>query len=596
MGQLNGSMGNENTPNVIVNKYLNLDGLSKFWTKAKEYITNSQTTQTRELTGEFNTQDNAIRDFIGKLSVNGHKLAIYTAGVADTNGVMQPGSLALATDLTIDSADVPLTDGAKAALVAGTCVKVNPSAEAVAYDAATTVDSGLIQLDKRMDAVETAFQQGVVNNFTTTETHSEYKTDSEKAWISVSDHTKSTGEVSVDFDDTAITTKMKEIDQSIYTLEANAGVAGIRTFDDTTDTSTTGVGTGLVKFEMDVVAKKVNGVEQPTTVEDGDDTYYKGLLTLKVDETALTQKVSALDTADANEASSRKLDIAKLAGGSYVAGVDGAVGSWGDATPDYPTIKALSDNLKRVTDSVVASVGVTDTPNTGTDHNLVTLEAKYYGKYDATTGTYSEPVADGNLANVGHIQINLNHSALNQRIAAMDALDAEFAKFSVNGHNLFNVTSGDGVSPVAGAATAVTLYATDIKRGSGDSDADKATIAQTFTNLEGKIAALASATEFKGVVAWDPTAVTITAAGVDAAGVAQYKITGTNVPADTIMQNGDIVITGGTDSLSKEYILDVANNRFFELGDTTAEQTQLTEIQAWINSPITDAEINALFN
>ena len=584
MGQLNGSTGSATTtPDVIVNKYLNLEGLSSFWTKAKQYITNSQDAQTTAITNAYISEDNAIRDFIGTLSINGHKLAKYTAGAENA-----PGTLALESDLVIDSADVPLTEAAKAALKEGNVVAVGGNGDA--YTAATTVDAGLIQLDTRMDAVETAFKQGVVNNLTTTVTHASYAggndypvegEKSAKAWVKVTENAKAVGEVSVNIDDTAINAKMTTIDQEIATLQANAGVVGIKVVDspakdgDATD--------NYVKFTMSPIG--VNGGNSDANVdrEGVGAGYSKGYIELTVDETGLDNKITSITTDLSDEIADRKADVTLLAGNRGAIGEDGKF-AWDESkftgTVKYDNISAIAQRLETIDSSVVTKVTVVDNPGAGSadaDKDLITFTSSA-----AENGT-------------GDIVLTLDHDKLNKRIQAIDTLDAEFSKFSVNGHNLFTKTSGDGVSPVTGTAAAVTLYATDIKRGSGDSDADKATIAQTFTTLEGKIAALASATEFKGVVSWDPTKVTITANGVDAAGVAQYKITGDGVTGEVIMQNGDIVITGGTDTLSKEYILDAAKSKFFELGDTTSEQTQLTEIQNWINAPITESEIAALF-
>lgn len=584
MGQLNGSTGSATTtPDVIVNKYLNLEGLSSFWTKAKQYITNSQDAQTTAITNAYISEDNAIRDFIGTLSINGHKLAKYTVGAENA-----PGTLALESDLMIDSADVPLTEAAKAALKEGNVVAVGGSG--AAYAKAETVDAGLIQLDTRMDAVETAFKQGVVNNLTTTVTHASYAggndypvegEKSAKAWVKVTENAKAVGEVSVNIDDTAINAKMTTIDQEIATLQANAGVVGIKVVDspakdgDATD--------NYVKFTMSPIG--VNGGNSDANVdkEGVGAGYSKGYIELTVDETGLDNKITSITTDLSDEIADRKADVALLAGNRGAIGEDGKF-AWDESkftgTVKYDNISTIAQRLETIDSSVVTKVTVVDNPGAGStdaDRDLITFTSSA-----AENGT-------------GDIVLTLDHDKLNKRIQAIDTLDDEFAKFSVNGHNLFTKTSGDGVSPVTGTAAAVTLYATDIKRGSGDSDADKATIAQTFTTLEGKIAALASATEFKGVVSWDPTKVTITANGVDAAGVAQYKITGDGVTGEVIMQNGDIVITGGTDTLSKEYILDAAKSKFFELGDTTSEQTQLTEIQNWINAPITESEIAALF-
>lgn len=584
MGQLNGSTGSTNTtPDVIVNKYLNLAGLSSFWTKAKQYISNSQDAQTTAITNAYTAEDNAIRNFIGTLSINGHKLAEYTAG--DTNAA---GTLALGSDLTIDSADVPLTDAAKAALKEGNVVAVGGNG--AAYTAADTVDAGLIQLDTRMDAVETAFKQGVVNNLTTTVTHASYAggndypvegEKSAKAWVKVTENAKAVGEVSVNIDDTAINTKMTSIDQEIATLQANAGVVGIKVVDSPTkDAAATD---NYVKFTMTPVG--VNGGSSDANIdkEGVGAGYSKGYIELTVDESGLDSKITTITTDLSDEVADRKADVVLLAGNRGAIGEDGKF-AWDASkftgTVKYDNISSIAQRLETIDSSVVTKVTVVDNPgadSTDADKDLITFTSSA-----AENGT-------------GDIVLTLDHDKLNKRIQAIDTLDAEFAKYSVNGKPLFTKTSGDGVSPVTGTAAAVVLTGADIARGSGDTDADKATIAQTFTTLEGKIAALASATEFKGVVSWDPTKVTVTANGVDAAGVAQYKITGEGVTGDVIMQNGDIVITGGTDSLSKEYILDAAKSKFFELGDTTSEQTQLTEIQNWINAPISETEIADLF-
>ena len=425
---------------------------------------------------------------------------------------------------------------------------------------------------------------------TTTVTHASYAggndypvegEKSAKAWVKVTENAKAVGEVSVNIDDTAINAKMTTIDQEIATLQANAGVVGIKVVDspakdgDATD--------NYVKFTMSPIG--VNGGNPDANVdkEGVGAGYSKGYIELTVDETGLDNKITSITTDLSDEIADRKADVALLAGNRGAIGEDGKF-AWDESkftgTVKYDNISTIAQRLETIDSSVVTKVTVVDNPGAGSadaDKDLITFTSSA-----AENGT-------------GDIVLTLDHDKLNKRIQAIDTLDAEFAKFSVNGHNLFTKTSGDGVSPVTGTAAAVTLYATDIKRGSGDSDADKATIAQTFTTLEGKIAALASATEFKGVVSWDPTKVTITANGVDAAGVAQYKITGDGVTGEVIMQNGDIVITGGTDTLSKEYILDAAKSKFFELGDTTSEQTQLTEIQNWINAPITESEIAALF-
>ena len=143
------------------------------------------------------------------------------------------------------------------------------------------------------------------------------------------------------------------------------------------------------------------------------------------------------------------------------------------------------------------------------------------------------------------------------------------------------------------------------------SDADLQATKGKVTTLEGKVGALASATSFAGVVTWNPENVTIGAGSADAAGVMGYPVTGDGVAEGTVMQNGDIVIFNGTldgAAFSKEYILDAANGKFVELGDTTAElqaidankkaieaeATARAKADADLKTELTDAISNAI--
>ena len=95
------------------------------------------------------------------------------------------------------------------------------------------------------------------------------------------------------------------------------------------------------------------------------------------------------------------------------------------------------------------------------------------------------------------------------------------------------------------------------------------------------LAALIAATEFYGVVKFDPANTTPTDA---------HNGNWTVTADDTTytFQNGDIVIYD-----TKEYILDVNSTggpKFVELGDVTAERARLTAIETWINTSIIPAE------
>lgn len=531
------------TPN---NQYLNLAGLSQFWNNVSTIINKRNQKLSDDLTKAYTEADTAIKTGVKDASVNGKALFAYSEeGVISANQIeLKSGDIALTTEI----------EGGNVVGVGG---------QGAAYEKATTVDAALTQLDTRVDAVETAFTQGVVNNITTSEVHNE-KEGSDVVYVSINELNKKTGEVELTIDDTAVATKFDSIDQQITTLEANAGVAGIKVV----DTDPQGATKNFVAFSFDAApVKDSEGNDIPVDLNGG---FKKGMITLTVDETQLASEISAIHTKEDaldKEDASQKLDIAALAGEGYAAGTEGNAGSWA-ATPNYPTIKALSDALVNVDNRAVTSIEVVDTPSTeDKDANLITI---------TTEGTAIE----GGNAKRGEVKISVDHTALTQRMAGLDAEDAKFAAYAVNGKSLYDA-----------ADQAIELYGTDIKRTDA---ADAKTIAQTLTDIEGKISSLASATEFVGVVDGDPLGenVTITKLDDDINKVAQYEVTFTDGGEKKTMQNGDIVIYG-----QKEYILDASTSEphFVELGDTTDEVARLTAIEAWINAPISATEIDDLF-
>lgn len=132
----------------------------------------------------------------------------------------------------------------------------------------------------------------------------------------------------------------------------------------------------------------------------------------------------------------------------------------------------------------------------------------------------------------------------------------------------------------------------ELRRGEIEIILDESALDEKLDGIDSKINALVSATKFAGTVSWNPETVTITKV-TSSAELEDYKITGTGLPTEgIIMQSGDIVIVSGT---SKEYILDGAQGKFVELGDTTAEQARLSAIEFWVdNNMITTPMINNL--
>lgn len=558
MGKLYGSEGAaQATPNVIANKYLNLEGLQSFWTKAKQYITASQEAQTKDITNAYIADDNAIKQVVGAIKVNNKLIATYT-NVDDVDGTAK--DTLVANQIVLGAEDIDLA----VALDAGSCVRVNPSAAEVKYDAASTVEAGLHQLDTRVDAVETAFSQGVVNNLTTSAEHAKYGETDNYAWVTITENAKATGEVSVKVNDEAITAKMANIDREILDLHANAGVVGIAVVDTPAGESDKD---NYVKFTMKKTS--VDGGEgvKANNPDGLSGDYYKGFIELTVDESALDTKIQTITDDLSDEVADRKADVVLLAGDRGSIGADGTL-VWDESkftgTVKYNNISAIANRLETIDSSVVTKVTVVDDPGAASEDP------------DKDLIKFSSSAADNGT---GDIVLTLDHKALSQRMIGLDGEDAKFAKYSVQGKSLYSAAEDGGLKNI-------TLYGNEILR---NTNGGAVSIDANFTALESKISALASATTFAGVVTFDPATTTPVAAGEDAAGVPMWKV------GEAIFQSGDIVIYG-----QKEYVLDGTlesgtKAAFVELGDTTAEQAQLTEIQAWINNPISEADIEDLF-
>lgn len=122
-------------------------------------------------------------------------------------------------------------------------------------------------------------------------------------------------------------------------------------------------------------------------------------------------------------------------------------------------------------------------------------------------------------------------------------------------------------------------------------------ISERLVAHDGQIEALVQATEFVGVVDWDPDIAEVKANTDDknSQTIQTFKVTVKNVDKGEF-RAGDIVVYK-----EKEFILDgdVANGYknpdFVELGDVTAEQARLSAIETWINTPINGDDINKVF-
>ena len=511
---------------TVSTKYLDWTGLSHFWTKAKAYIATEIGAAKTELNNKIDANDAAIRAYVESLSVNGVPVVSNK----------EEGKLGTVLSVVIDGTNIALTDAGKTALAAGTLVKKDPTAAATSYDAAETVEEGLIQLDKRVDAVETAFTSGVVNSFTATTKHdTAADQDDVVEWVKLDNTSKQVGEVSIEIDDTAIDNKFESIDREIVTLQANSGVVGI----EIVDSPAADADANLVAFTMDVT--KMDGQADDKVA--GHESYRKGLLKLTVDESKLNTKVENLEDADANEAASRKADIELLAGTGYTAGTDGNVGSWGETQLDYPTIVALDKRMKEIDENVVTKIEEKDSVE-----NYVTFEVK------ETQNTNGDDV----------VTLTINDSALDTKIKAMDKTHSDYA------------TAETAARKDTDAFLAGSSWSKDTNTwGSTLEYQDITAISTRVSEIDEAIDALSTATHFIGVSSTEITH----------DGTQKPTINGTVV--DPV--SGDVVIYG-----HKEFIWSAG--KWVELGDTTVENQRLDALETWVDEAIiSTTEIDTLF-
>lgn len=320
--------------------------------------------------------------------------------------------------------------------------------------------------------------------------------------------------------------------------------------------------------------------------------------TFTVNSGVLDTKITALDTKDGelNKAITDEVTRAKAAEKVLTDGLAAEVTNrtnavadlkkelLGDAAPEYNTLGKLEDKVQALDAKIGTGGNVAEQIKTA----IEALDAED----TAVTGSYVSAVSevDG--------KISVSRTVLPTYVVSSTDNDTS----SSANKKFITVTPTD--LPDGGKSFAITT--TDIA-----SDADLQATKGRVTAVEGKVTALASATSFAGVVTWNPENVTIGAGTADAAGVMGYPVTGDGVAEGTVMQNGDIVIFNGTlegAAFSKEYILDAANSKFVELGDTTAELqaieanrnaiakevTDRTNADAALKTELTDAIKNAI--
>lgn len=509
------------TNDGVVTKYLNLQGLTDFWAKAKGYIDAQDTKLFNAAKTKIDANDEAIRDYIESLKVNG---VAVSSTKDETSG--------LGTELTVTIDGSSITVGA-----AGSDYKDQK------------VDAAIGAIDGRLDTIDTKLAEGVVSGLTVTPVHGEYGDPAaSKAWVDVTNLDDATGDVTITVDDTAINAKFKEVDEDIATLTANAGVTNIAVKD---VDQAEGTNKQLVQISLE-------GTKDPVNVTDGSLLHgygpRRGDILITLDESALDEKLDGIDSTVADEIADRKADSVFLAGSNAEINADGKLAWKTAATQNYKDLTTISTRLDEIDENLVTQIEesesienfveltVTNTATEGSNDNAVTLKID-----DSKLKTYT----DTNEAN----------------LKALNGL-------SINGKTIISATVGEGATQVSVSKSDIVLTTADIKR-----DDNVTTLEDQLDSYDSAIAALASATHFRGVHA-----------SFEAAKIA----------IGDSLDYGDIIIIG-----SKEYIYNadpeaegyVYNEaHWVELGDTTAETARISALEAWVdNNIISQTEINALF-
>lgn len=542
LGKNFGTFSDTENAEGIVTKYLNLQGLTDFWGKIKTYVDDQDTALYNATKTKIGNVDSALRSYIESLTINGTQVS--TNKTADVLG----------TSLTVE--------------IGGEDIKVNhngtEAAEGEKYaDGTTTVREAFADVDTRLDNVEKAIGENIVNKIEVTDTPSTEGTPNYVSFTKTTTGDPKNGDytVKLDVDETELDEKIADIDDKITELEANAGVAGIRVVD--TDSTESGEKhTNLVEVSLNAV--KVNDKSDTSTTVGGVE-YYKSLVTLTVDETGLAQDLNEIDTTIATEVADRKEDVTKLAGDGYTRADGATAGVW-DEDVKYNNITDISERIAQIDENLVTTIDVVDTNATGAP-NWVAF-------------TKADTAADGGD---NAVTLTVDETKLGEYITKNEANLSALGGLTVNGHQVITVTpAAEGAThpQVTVAHTDVVLSTADITRNTTAGVAGTKNLEEQLTDYDTKFAALASATHFRG----------------------KYDTLDAAVAA--VKDQGDIVIVG-----LKEYVYydaaqddDFAANytpsktNFIELGDVEEEQTRIENLEDWIdNNIIQEAEITAIF-
>lgn len=527
----------------ITTKYLNFQGLTDFWSKIKTYVDDQDGALFNATKTKIENVDSALRSYIETLTINGQQIISDKA----------EGKLGVNLTVEIDGEDIKVNHNGTAA------------AEGEKYaDGTYTVRGAFDDVDTRLDAMEKAIGENIVNSISVTDTPSTGNTPNYVSFTMTptGDPKLGTYNVALDVDETKLDTKIAALDEQITELEANAGVAGIRVVD-TDSTEANEKHTNLVEISLETL--KVNDRSDVDTEGSDGQTYYKSLVTLKVDETGLAQDLNEIDTAIATEVADRKEDVANLAGDGYTPADGATAGAWNTGVK-YNNITDISERIAQIDENLVTTIDVVDTNAAGAP-NWVAF-------------TKADTAADGGD---NAVTLTVDESKLGEYITKNETNLSALNGLTVNGHEVITVTAGSGdYAQVTVAHTDVVLSTADITRNTVAGAAGTKNLEDQLTEYDNKLAALASATHFRG------------------------KYNNLEEAAAAVLEQGDIVIVGLKEyvyydasiqvdkDFSADYTPSTAN--FIELGDVEEEQTRIENLEDWVdNNIIQEAEITAIF-
>lgn len=371
LGKNFGTFSDTENAEGIVTKYLNLQGLTDFWGKIKTYVDDQDTALYNATKTKIGNVDSTLRSYIESLTINGTQIS--TNKTAD----------ALGTSLTVE--------------IGGEDIKVNhngtEAAEGEKYaDGTTTVRKAFADVDTRLDNVEKAIGENIVNKIEVTDTPNTKGTPNYVSFTSTTTGDPKNGDytVKLDVDESELDTKIANIDGKITELEANAGVAGIRVVD--TDSTES---TNLVEVSLNAV--KVNDNSEMSITVDGVE-YYKSLVTLTVDETKLGEYITK------NEANLSALGGLTVNGHQVITVTPAAEG----ATPPQVTVAHTDVVLCTADITRNTTAGAAGTKNleeqlTDYDTKFAALASAthFRGKYDTLDAAVAAVKEQGDIVIVG---------------------------------------------------------------------------------------------------------------------------------------------------------------------------------------------------